>query len=119
MLPFQSHKPVFFMADANRGSGGPEGDDPWERDEYLATRFKIAARHQLAAPSQTANPYGLSERAQEIVERAGKVGNLLILLAPALRPVAARILTLRGSDRENGDLAAHVCRDLDLNTPRP
>lgn len=103
---------VEFLADGYHGGGD---DDPWDHDEHLARAFKGALHAKILYNSDTANPFGLIDRTEDIIERVESVGKLLIMLAPTLRPIAERILQIPGySDKRNPGILADKFKGFDL-----
>ena len=104
-------KICFFRSD--EGSGGPGGEDPHDRDDYLAALFKQALGRSYG--SDTPNPPRLLESVEGILERLDEVGNLTILVSRDLQPIAKRILDIPGySDKRNPAILKHRFEGFDL-----
>lgn len=103
----------YFMPDQASGGGG---DDPSDGDEELAARFKYAVLSQNQSPSTTADPWGLSTHAEAVITRMENTGYFLLMLAPMLRPIAAKMMEIKyPSDKVNGQVVAHRFKDFDWN----
>ena len=98
------------------GTGGGRDDDPFDQDEILADHFKKSVRRQQDAPLSTPRAYGIPDLSQRIQDRVDGVCQCLILIGPALRPVAERLYTIRyPSDRANPDIVARHFEGFNLD----
>ncbi|MCD8571049.1 MAG: hypothetical protein LRY76_05940 [Alphaproteobacteria bacterium] len=114
-MPIYNNKQGICYFRPGDGSGGDPWEDPRDQDENLARQFKNALARQRESYSSTSDPYRMVTMAKEIMTRVENAGRCLILLAPELKPIAAGMLELRPSDRENPGCLEHKFRDLDLS----